>query len=793
VLPEQRRDDPELAAEQGYVDAAYARLESMRAAAERVRAAYSDVRAGGTHQARLERDIAWDVTQRRLADLDIGDSPLVFGRLDMEDASRWYIGRLAVEDESHTPLVIDWRAPVAEPFYRATAVAPMAVVRRRHLITKKGREVTALDDEVFDQRAIADAGLEVAGEGALLAALERDRTGRMGDIVATIQAEQDQAIRAEIAGILVVAGGPGTGKTAVALHRAAYLLYTHRRRLASSGVLLVGPSPVFLRYIEQVLPSLGEQDVQLSTLTGLKPRLHVTALERRDVATLKGDGRMARVIERAVSDRERPLARELVLVMDGLRLRITRGDTARIVEGTRKRRGTHNEKRQLVVRRLVDMLVARYKEALVRNFRSRQIDAPRLTERAGLENGANVTSIFDRDSTADPTVAGALARGEAPPEGWESELRGRIRNRPEVREALERCWPVISGAELVNDLFGFRALIRSAARDILSEADMARLHRRRDPDVQQAAWSEADIALIDEADALVGPVEAARPRRRRRRSSEDALDTANRVIEDLGLHGFTDAASLANRYGDGNNDATESIGEPRTYGHILVDEAQDLTAMQWRMLARRCPSGSMTLVGDPGQASRPGAVASWDDVLGHLPTHIAPQFVTLSVNYRTPTEVMDVAARLLAVAAPTVEPSRSVRSTGEQPRFIATTPGDLVARTAETVRAVRARSGTLAVIAPTELHMTLAAELHDIGAVANAAEALDAQVAILDATDAKGLEFDHVVVVEPSRLVTSDAAGLRLLYVTITRTTKSLVIVHSGSLPEGLAPERVNA
>ena len=306
----------------------------------------------------------------------------------MEDAARWYIGRLAVEDETHTPLVIDWRAPVAEPFYRATAVAPMAVVRRRHLITKKGREVTGLDDEVFDQRAIADAGLEVAGEGALLAALERDRTGRMGDIVATIQAEQDQAIRAEIAGILVVAGGPGTGKTAVALHRAAYLLYTHRRRLASSGVLLVGPSPVFLRYIEQVLPSLGEQDVQLSTLTGLKPRLRVTALEPRDVATLKGDGRMARVIERAVTDRERPLARELVLVIDGLRLRITRGDTTRIVEGTRRRRGTHNEKRQLVVRRLVDMLVARYREALVRNFRSRQIDAPRLSDRADARTAA---------------------------------------------------------------------------------------------------------------------------------------------------------------------------------------------------------------------------------------------------------------------------------------------------------------------------------------------------------------------------------------------------------------------
>ena len=263
--------DPELASEQAYVDAAYARLEAMRAAAERVREAYSDVRAGGTHQARLERDIAWNVTQRRLADLDIGDAPLMFGRLDMEDRSRWYVGRIAVEDEEHTPLVVDWRAPVSEPFYRATAVEPMAVVRRRHLISRKGRELVGLDDEVFDQEAIDEAGLPIAGEGALLAALERNRTGRMGDIVATIQAEQDEAIRAELAGPLVVAGGPGTGKTAVALHRAAYLLYTFRRRLGAQGVLLVGPSPVFLRYIEHVLPSLGEQDVQLSTIAGLRP------------------------------------------------------------------------------------------------------------------------------------------------------------------------------------------------------------------------------------------------------------------------------------------------------------------------------------------------------------------------------------------------------------------------------------------------------------------------------------------------------------------------------------------
>jgi DNA helicase IV len=787
VVPERPRTDPELETEQAYVDAAYARLESMRAAAERVRAAYSDVRAGGTHQARLERDIAWDVTQRRLADLDIGDAPLVFGRLDMEDAARWYIGRLAVEDDTHTPLVIDWRAPVAEPFYRATAVAPMGVVRRRHLLTKKGREVTGLDDEVFDQRAIAAAGLQVAGEGALLAALERDRTGRMSDIIATIQAEQDQAIRADLPGVLVVAGGPGTGKTAVALHRAAYLLYTHRRRLASSGVLLIGPSPVFLRYIEQVLPSLGEQDVQLSTLSGLKPRVRVADTDDRAVARLKGDLRMATVIERAVADRERALAKEIVLVVDGLRLRVTRGDTSRIVEGARKRRGTHNEKRPLVVRRLVDMLVGRYKDALVRNFRERRIGARRPTD----DN--NVTSIFDRDNAPDPTVAGALARGDAPPEGWESELRARIRARPEVREALDRIWPVLSGPDLVNDLFGFTALVRSAAQDVLTDDEIRRLHRRRDRDVEYATWSEADIALIDEADALLGPVEAARPRRRRRRGSDDAIDTAARVIEDLGLHGYTDAASLASRYGEGGAEATESVGEPRSYGHVLVDEAQDLTAMQWRMLARRVPSGSMTLVGDPGQASRPGAIASWDDVLALLPTHNPPQFVTLSVNYRTPAEVMHVASRLLAVAAPTVEPSRSVRKTGEEPRFVATTPDTLIDETVALVRYVRARSGTVAVIAPTDLHAALETALRDLGAVAHAADALDAPIAILDATDAKGLEFDHVVVVEPSRLVTPDQAGLRLLYVTITRTTRSLLIVHSGSLPEGLAPETVNA
>ncbi|MGZ6996506.1 MAG: HelD family protein, partial [Acidimicrobiia bacterium] len=300
------RSDPEIVAEQAYLDAVYDRLDAMRESAERVAAVYGDVRQGGTHQARLERDIAVETTHRRLAALDIGDTPLCFGRIDRTDDSQFYVGRLAVDDEDRTPLVIDWRAPVAEPFYRATALEPMGVLRRRHLLTRHGREVIGLDDEVFDTDAVEAAGLTVLGEGALLAALERNRTGRMADIVATIQAEQDSAVRAELPGVLVVAGGPGTGKTAVALHRAAYLLYTFRQRLGNQGVLLVGPSTVFLRYIEQVLPSLGEHEVQLATVSGLKPQLNARRVDAPAVAAIKARASMATVLRRALADRERP-------------------------------------------------------------------------------------------------------------------------------------------------------------------------------------------------------------------------------------------------------------------------------------------------------------------------------------------------------------------------------------------------------------------------------------------------------------------------------------------------------
>ncbi len=424
---------------------------AMRESAESVAAAYEDVRAGGTHQARLERDIAVETTHRRLAALDIGDAPLCFGRIDWQEGDRFYVGRLAVDDEERTPLVIDWRAPIAEPFYRATALDPMGVLRRRHLITKHGREVVSLDDEVFDPDAVEAAGLTVLGEGALLAALERHRTGRMADIVATIQAEQDAAVRADLPGVVVVAGGPGTGKTAVALHRAAYLLYTYRRRLGAQGVLLVGPSPVFLRYIEQVLPSLGEHEVQLATVRGLKPQLGAHRLDAPAVERIKGDARMVTVLRNALADRERPLRRDLELTIDGLRLRLSRRECRRTLERVQRRPGTHNAHRPLVQRMLLDKLVSQYRSALARSHRE-VLDLDTLP---GLGEE-------DFDSGYDPQVAAALARGEAPPREWERELTVRLRRHPDFRMALERMWPVLTGAELVHDLFSFEALIRSA-------------------------------------------------------------------------------------------------------------------------------------------------------------------------------------------------------------------------------------------------------------------------------------------------------------------------------------------
>jgi DNA helicase IV len=788
--------DPELAAEQRHLDAAYARLDVMRRAAERVAEGYTEVTRGGTHQARLEREAAEAYTRRRLASFDIGEAPLCFGRLDLQpgeahqpgETGPYYIGRISVTDDDLTPLVVDWRAPVSEPFYRATAIEPMGVARRRHFQTQ-GRRLLGIDDEVFDADAAAESGFTVVGEGALLAAIDQERTGRMRDIVATIQAEQDEAIRADLTGILVVAGGPGTGKTAVALHRAAYLLYTHRRRLASQGVLLVGPSPIFLRYIDEVLPSLGEDEVSLATPAALKPRLRVRATESAATARVKGDARMAKVIAAAIGDRERPMPRDVVIVLDGYVLRLRRRDSSRIVERAHARRGSHNERRPYLAGLVLDHFRREYRRALVRAHRA---------DRARLDTDADrldVPAERSAATVADPTVAAALARGEGAPPEWEDELTTRLRRQPEVRAALDRMWPILSGTELVHDLFGFEALVRSASGGVLTDAEQRLLVRERVGNVADVAWTDADLALVDEADSILGPPSAARPRARRSARRDSEFELARRTVEELGVGAFTNAADVLARYGGDAPTVGHVDDEPRTFGHVLVDEAQDLSAMQWRMLARRCPSGSMTLVGDFGQASRAGAVAGWDDAIANLPVRVPPHRVNLTVNYRTPAEIMDVANRLLPAAAPDVEPARSVRSTGAHPTVLHVSRDDLVVSAADAARRSSTEGGTVAVIAPVELHAALTTALADRGAVADDVEAIDAPIAVLTGLDSKGLEFDHVVVVEPSRLVAPDRSGLRLLYVVLTRATRQLVVVHADPLPEalGLAPRSVGA
>jgi len=509
----------------------------------------------------------------------------------------------------------------------------------------------------------------------------------------------------------------------------------------------------------------------------LKPQLDTSAVESPLAARVKGDVRMVTVLRRALADRQRPAREDLQLTIDGLRVRVSRRELRRILDRVQRKRGTHNSRRPLVQRMLLDRLVARYRNAHANTHRE-------VLELDDFDDAGDEGS--SSDASYDPKVAAALARGEAPPREWERELTGRLRLMPEVRIALERMWPVLTGVELVNDLFGFEALIRSAADGVLSREEQRALHRPRVAELRDVAWTEYDVALVDEADALLGPPEAARPRRRGRAADREAVDAAASVVRELGLGGFTTASALAERYAGSGNGSEDALPELRTFGHVLVDEAQDLSAMEWRMLARRCPNGSMTIVGDFGQASRPGSARSWDEVLEHVPTRDEPRRVTLTVNYRTPAEIMDLANRLLAVAATGVDPTQAVRRTGRPPRF--TRVSDLVAGAADAAREAVRAGGTVAVIAPLDLHARITAALHDSGAVDDARDALDAPVGVLVATDAKGLEFDHVIVVEPARLVSPDSAGLRLLYVTLTRATQTLTVVHADALPEALAP-----
>ena len=758
---------PDVPAEQAHVDHAYARLQQMRETATRMlRDAFGE--RGGTFQALTERDIRVRTSLSRIEQLQIGVEALIFGRIDrvedgdhaagepragdgatgvgIDGSEAFHIGRLAISDTDQEPLVVDWRAPIAEPFYRATGAHPMNLRRRRHFLTE-GQRVIDLEDELFGGEGDeTGAGLGLSGSTVLLSALARSRTGRMRDIVATVQREQDEIIRGPLAGVLVVQGGPGTGKTAVALHRAAYLLYTHRFPLERQGVLVVGPNPTFLRYIEHVLPSLGESGVELSTVSGLFGPLGGpgrggrdnagSASRRRDdgnTARLKGDPRMTRFLARAVGDRERPLRRTLRIPYGRAFLRLTPNATEQIIAAAKRRPGTHNARR-----RLVETLLWRHLLTEVqRRAPAPEVDASQLRLEMEGESGGEVIEL---PAGAEPLTAADLGRT--------------LRRVPEVTEALERMWPLLTPQALLHDLFGAPALINLAGRGILRSEELALLHRGREATWADVAWTEADIPLLDEARALLGPL--------RRTATGD--------------------------------------GEIRTFGHVVVDEAQDLSPMQLRMLARRSLSGSMTVVGDIAQATGAWAPTSWNQVIEHLPARRGWRLNELTVNYRTPAEIMEFAGVILEQFAPGMRAPEAVRSVGEEPVVVTVAgeaPFPASALPAEVARVVAGelrrmgaeeQSGTIGVVAPESLVRPVADALAEAGLPFGQATggALDFPVALLAITDAKGLEFDSVVVVEPARLVGESRQGLRALYVAVTRATQRLVVVHAEALPDSL-------
>jgi hypothetical protein len=766
--------------EQAALDRAYSRLEVMRETALDVVRHHQGLGFTGSSQARIEWESLLALTDQRLQHLELGGASLCFGRLDRVDGESYQIGRLSILDEAGDPLVVDWRAPAAEAFYQATGLNPMGLVRRRHLLSR-GRTVVGIDDELFDLSGADARRLEILGEGALLAALERSRTGRMTDIVATIQSEQDSIIRAPLPGVLIVQGGPGTGKTAVALHRAAYLLYANRERLEDAGVLVVGPNRTFMRYIEHVLPSLGESGVELLTVDQLYGRVRVTGVDPPAAERVKGDVRMASVVARAVRDRQRPPAGQLEVPYGSAVIRLPRSELERLVEGVRQRRGTHNGRRATFVRRL--------HRALWKSYR-------RLLERSTPVRESAVDLPDDLLDEAESLLASGRELHELRLARAEEEFFASIGAVPEVRSASERMWPLLSPEELLHDLFGGPSLLRLATKGLLDDAERDALARDRSTSVDAVRWTSADIALLDEAATLLGPL----PRRARRRAAlaDGALWAIEETVSDLTLNTGDLDPELRQAIIDRLTFREESFlageeddGEPKVYGHLIVDEAQDVSPMQWRMISRRIPGGSMTIVGDLGQASRAGAVRSWQDVLAQLPVRRDPRLLELTVNYRTPSEIMEVAASVLAATDPGLEPPRSVRSGGTPPRFTAVAAsGDLAREVADQVTRLYSElgEGKLAVIAPAALFPALRATLGSLAVdLGEGPASLDATVALLTATDAKGLEFDAIVLAEPAAVAGSDSQGLRALYVALTRATRFLAVVHHRPLPAPLA------
>jgi DNA helicase IV len=767
----------ELDREQAYISLLYTRLDDLRERASHRMAGVLQ-QTGGTHQARVERESFSAHYRQQLAQLDAAENGLCFGRLEFASSELRYIGRLGIHSDTdeYEQLLMDWRADAARPFYLATAASPKDVRVRRHIKTR-GRTVVSLDDEVLDL-AVADPSRHegLTGESALLAAMNASRTGTMSDIVETIQAEQDVIIRSSMGGALVVQGGPGTGKTAVALHRAAYLLYTYRRQLEKRGVLVVGPNATFLRYIGQVLPSLGETSVLLSTIGDLFPGVSATGTEPAEVAAIKGRAAMARIIAAAVRARQHvpsepveiraDIARiRLVattgredspgeLTSDAARLRLAPRVIERARERARRSRRPHNQARTIFAREIINALTRQLAARIGTDVRTGEL-------------------LMGTDDVTD--------------------LRQELRSDPAVRSAIAELWPFLTPQQLVGELLADPDRLAVAAPRLPAEDRAALL---RDPG---APWTPADVPLLDEAAELLGEdnrasrAAAAQQRRREEAYAQGVLDIIGRDEEAdeeiLMAADLVDASRLAARFGaEEYRTAAERAAADRTwaFGHVIVDEAQELSPMAWRMLMRRCPARSLTIVGDVAQTGDLAGSTSWHDALdAYLPDRWL--LFPLTVNYRTPAEVMVIAADVLAEIDPTAKPPRSVRESGHLPWQLQAAPGELATAVAHAAVGMseQAGDGKLAVLVPDEL----AAELGPLVAAAVPGTAIGADpdltspVVVLTVQQAKGLEFDCVLIVEPGRLLAASPRGLSDLYVALTRATQQVGVVYAGELP----------
>jgi DNA helicase IV len=641
------------------------------------------------HQIREEQNALVAQALGRLADLERAEDRIVFGRIDTDSGDTYRIGRLGISDEDHEQLVVDWRAPVAESFYQATANRPAGLRRRRHIRTRDHR-VERVNDDVFDREMLEDSAL--SADGVLLESLNAERSGKLGDIVATIQADQDRIMRSDGDGLLIVEGAPGTGKTVVALHRAAYLLYRRREQLARRGILVIGPNQRFVRYIEDVLPALGETQMVLTTIGSLLPDLDTERQDPELVAALKGDTRMAEIISRAVESRLRiPPAGLDVTVDDGV-VNVPLGVLRRAVREARDVDERHNGGRDTFLTRILEYLI------------------DRLVERRGLET---------EDSFA------------------RAEIHAELRETPAVRRALNLCWMPVSAEMLFRLYLSDPSELRRCTDGILTGLETARL-TRASTSWHNGEWSVSDVALLDEAAELLGPLPV-----RTAAGYEDVQDD------------YDDIDPLA--------DLAAKAAKDRewTYGHLIVDEAQELTPMEWRMLLRRVPSKSATVVGDIAQRSRPGAVGGWDDVITHFGSG---RKEALTLNYRTPAAVMNLAESVLR-AHGGAGTGRLVRSVRDVEHSLALHHS---LQSITPVLQLPPLTGTGAVIAPRDVLSRLDVDPHWVQ---------------VQPDEAKGLEFDHVVVLEPARILAED--GLACLYVALSRPTQSLSVAGDGKLPDG--------